>query len=145
MSGGDISDPDEENPEWTARDFAHAAMHIGGEPVTKHLWLPAAVKHFTEVFPVRDVKITCDYCGAEIAQDDEWRIYTPVSDHKQPIAMRYDACAHCMTKLEAKRKSSAEERLYTAAENLYEDGKMSEATKRGFEELRARRKARETE
>lgn len=39
-----LSKSDDENPEWMARDFAHATRHIGGKPVSKAEFRAAVVK-----------------------------------------------------------------------------------------------------
>jgi hypothetical protein len=55
---------------------------------------------------MRDEKITCDYCGADIAADHEWRI-TPALALRKAFTRytQFDCCIECMSELEAKRKT----------------------------------------
>ena len=47
-------------------------------------------------------KITCDYCGKEVAPADAWKLLRP-ENSRRLMDEHPDACPECMTKLEAKR------------------------------------------
>lgn len=55
---------------------------------------------------MRDLKITCDYCGKIIPENNEWHFLMPISTKVEFFQERHlDCCSDCMSELEAKREA----------------------------------------